>query len=165
MSMPKKSLYQKACIVTCVAISLSGCKVVESVYYQDKQVEWEYVQPEQHPVIKAIGYAPVSSQHGQSDTMKMLNAIKASKLDAYKELAEQVYGQKIDTQQSLANLVLSDNALKASVEGVIRGAEVVKSYPVGEDVYATELSLDFQKVYDIYLSTARPRRIKEVTYY
>lgn len=148
-----------------VILSLSGCQAVESLYYSDKQVEWEYVQPEEHPIIKAIGYAPISSQKGNTDTIKMLMAIKASKLDAYKELAEQVYGQRIDTQQSLANMVLSDSDLKASVEGVIRGAEIVKTYPVGEDVYATELSLDFQKVYDIYLSTARPRRIKEITYY
>lgn len=165
MKIPNDNWRIKALVSSFIALSLSGCKMAESIYYSDKQVEWEYVQPEEHPVIKAVGYAPISSQNGQSDTIKMLMAIKASKLDAYKELAEQVYGQRIDTQQSLANLVLSDSDLKASVEGVIRGAEVVKTYPVGEDVYATELSLDFQKVYDIYLSTARPRRIKDVTYY
>lgn len=128
-------------------------------------MEWEYVQPENQPVLKAIGYAPISAQNGHTETIKMLMAIKASKLDAYKELAEQVYGQRIDTEQSLANMLLANSDLKASVEGVIRGAEVVKSYPVGEDVYATELSLDFQKVYDIYLATARPKRIKGVRYY
>ena len=159
------SQVDKIAFVGILAISVSGCKSLEAVYYNDKQVEWEYVQPEQHPVLTAVGYAPVSAQMGKSDSAKMLMAIKASKLDAYKELAEQVYGQRIDTQQSLANLVLMDNDLKASVEGVIRGAQVVKSYPVGDDVYATELSLDFQKVYDIYLSTARPRKIKDITYY
>lgn len=147
-----------------LAISLtviSGCSVI----YSDKQVEWEYVKPDNQPILSAVGYAPISTQKGTSDGIKMLMAIKASKLDAYRELAEQVYGQKLDTQQSLSNLVLTDNRLKASVEGIIRGAEVVKTYPVGEDVYATELSLDFQKVYDLYLATARPRRIKEVTYF
>ncbi|MCC2606290.1 LPP20 family lipoprotein [Planctobacterium marinum] len=155
----------KALIVSVLALSVSGCKTLESMYYSDKQVEWEYVQPEEYPVLTAVGYAPISSQMGNNDSVKMLMAIKASKLDAYKELAEQVYGQRIDTEQSLANLVLRDNELKASVEGVIRGAQVIKSYPVGEDVYATELSLDFQKVYDIYLSTARPRKVKDVVYY
>ncbi|WP_338293923.1 LPP20 family lipoprotein [Planctobacterium marinum] len=159
------SKVDKLLVVGFVTLGLSGCKSLEAMYYSDKQVEWEYVQPEQHPVLTAVGYAPISAQMGNTDSAKMLMAIKASKLDAYKELAEQVYGQRIDTQQSLANLVLKDNDLKASVEGVIRGAQVVKTYPVGEDVYATELSLDFQKVYDIYLSTARPRKIKEITYY
>jgi hypothetical protein len=92
-------------------------------------------------------------------------AIKASKLDAYRELTEQVYGQKVDSNQSLANLVMQDTRLDSSVQGVIRGAKVVKSYPVGDDTYATELELDFKLVNDLYLSTARPQRIKKIRYY
>ena len=150
----------KSCALIIGLLGLQGCS---SVF--DKQVEWEYVQPETYPVLKAVGYAPISEQSGRSDSVKMLKAIKASKLDAYRELTEQVYGQKINGDQSLANLVLADTNLQASVQGVIRGAEVVKSYPVGDDMYATELSLDFQKVYNLYVSTARPRRIKDVTYF
>jgi hypothetical protein len=92
-------------------------------------------------------------------------AIKASKLDAYRELTEQVYGQRLEGDQSLANLVITDTELKSSVEGVIRGARVIKSYPVGDDTYATELELDFARVYDIYLSTAKPQRVKSVKYH
>jgi hypothetical protein len=140
--------------------NLSGCSLLV-----DKHVEWETVEPDSYPVLKAIGYAPINSQRGDNDTVKMLMAIKASKLEAYRELAEQVYGQRIEGSQSLSSLVVSNESLKASVEGVIRGAEVVKSYPVGEDTYATELSLDMQRVYDIYLTTAKPRRIKDIKYY
>ncbi len=144
-----------------LAISaLGGCA---SLF--DKQVEWEYIQPTQHPLIKAVGYAPIEAQRGDSDSAKMLMAIKASKLDAYRELAEQVYGQKIDGDQALSNLIMQDSQLKSSVQGVIRGARVVKSYPVGQDTYATEVELDFSRVYDLYLSTARPKRVKKVHYY
>ncbi|CAB9493008.1 Flagellar protein FlgP [Alteromonas macleodii] len=142
-----------------LAISLSGCGII------DKHVEWETVEPETYPVLKAIGYAPISSQKGESDSMKLIMAMKASKLDAYRELTEQVYGQKIEGNQSVSRLVVDSETLRASVEGVIRGAEVVKTYPVGEDTYVTELSLDMQQVYDIYLSTAKPRRVKDVKYY
>lgn len=127
-----------------------------------RQVEWEYIEPKSYPVLSAVGYAPINAQNGNDKTIKVINAIKASKLDAYRELAEQVYGQRIDGNHSVSNLVLTDNHLKASVEGVIRGAEIVKSYPVGDDTYATEVTLDFKKVYDIYLSTARPRKVKKV---
>lgn len=139
---------------------MSGCS---SLF--DKHVEWETVEPDIYPVLHAVGYAPISAQLGESKSSKSLQAIKASKLDAYRELAEQVYGQKIDGKQSLANLVLTDTDLKSSVEGVIRGARIVKSYPVGEDSYATELELDFSRVYSIYLSTAKPKRVKAVRYY
>ncbi|GGO73978.1 LPP20 family lipoprotein [Bowmanella pacifica] len=140
--------------------TLAGCSTL-----YDKQVEWEYVEPQSYPLLKAVGYAPVAAQQGSSDTVKMLQAIKASKLDAYRELAEQVYGQRLSGQQELSNLVLDNATLRSSVDGVIRGAKVIKSYAVDEDTYATELELDMRKVHDIYLSVAKPKRIKDVKYY
>lgn len=140
--------------------TLAGCSTL-----YDKQVEWEYVEPQSYPLLKAVGYAPVAAQQGSSDTVKMLQAIKASKLDAYRELAEQVYGQRLSGRQELSNLVLDNATLRSSVDGVIRGAKVIKSYAVDEDTYATELELDMRKVHDIYLSVAKPKRIKDVKYY
>jgi hypothetical protein len=139
---------------------LTGCSNMFS-----KHVEWETIEPESYPVIYAIGYAPISIQRGLSESSKMLMALKASKLDAYRELTEQVYGQKVDSGQSIASLIVQDTRLDSSVQGIIRGAKVVKSYPVGDDTYATELELDFKLVNDIYLSTAKPKRVKKVSYY
>lgn len=146
--------------VAMLGICLTGCS---SPF--NKHVEWETVAPETYPVISAIGYAPISVQRGASESSRMLMALKASKLDAYRELTEQVFGQKVDSGQSLASLVIQDTRLDSSVQGVIRGAKVVKSYPVGDDMYATELELDFKLVNDLYLSTARPKRVKKVHYY
>lgn len=140
--------------------SLGGCSTLF-----DKHVEWEYVEPDQYPVLTAIGYAPIDAQLGQSDSVKMLQALKASKLDAYRELAEQVYGHKLSGKETLADMVLQDASLKSNVDGVIRGARVVKSYPIGDDTYATELELDMRRVYDIYLATAKPKRVRDVKYY
>lgn len=144
--------------ITC--LGLSGCSSMFT-----KHVEWETIEPASYPVLSAVGYAPISAQLGSDESTKTLMAIKASKLDAYRELAEQVFGQKVDGEQELANLVLTNNQLKSSVEGVIRGARVLKSYPVGEDTYATELELDMSRVFDIYLSTAKPKKIRKVSYY
>lgn len=147
-------------LVLILVVALCGCSSMI-----DKQVEWETIEPETYPVLRSVGYAPIDSQRGSDRTAKTLMAVKASKLDAYRELAEQVYGQKVDGNQSLANLVVVDTQLQASVQGVIRGARVIKSYPVGENSYATELELDFSLVQDIYLSTAKPRKVKKVRYY
>jgi hypothetical protein len=143
-----------------LSVCLSGCSSL-----LNKHVEWETIVPETYPVISAVGYAPISVQKGASNSSKMLMAIKASKLDAYRELTEQVFGQKVDSGQSLASLVILNTRLDSSVQGVIRGAKVVKSYPVGDDTYATELELDFKLVNDLYLSTAKPKRVKKVHYY
>lgn len=160
MSLSNNTIRKHILLVCILAMGLSGCG---SLF--DKQVEWETVEPSDYPVLSAIGYAPIASQHGASQSEKNIMAMKASKLDAYRELAEQVYGQRIQGNQSLANMVINNAQLQASVEGVIRGAKVVKAYPVGEDTYATELELDMKDVYNIYLSTARPQRIKDVRYY
>ena len=64
----------------------------------------------------------------------------------------------------MADLVINDQQLKASVQGIIRGAKVVKSYPVG-DIYTTELTLDFEDVYTIYQANQQRKSIKEVTYF
>jgi hypothetical protein len=143
-----------------LSVYLTGCSSL-----LNKHVEWETIAPDTFPVISAVGYAPISDQRGASESSRMLMALKASKLDAYRELTEQVYGQKVDSGQSLASLVILNTRLDSSVQGVIRGAKVVKSYPVGDDTYATELELDFKLVNDIYLSTARPKRVKKVSYY
>jgi hypothetical protein len=160
--MAKPKIFKATMLSTAilVAASLSGCSSLFT-----KHVEWETIEPASYPVLSAVGYAPIDAQLASDESTKTLMAIKASKLDAYRELAEQVYGQKVDGEQELANLILTNNQLKSSVEGVIRGARVVKSYPVGEDTYATELELDMSRVYDIYLSTAKPKKIRKVSYY
>lgn len=138
---------------------LAGCGTLF-----DKHVVWEYEQPENFPVIKAVGYAPISSQPGDNMDMKNLMAMRASKLDAYRELAEQVYGQQIQSRSEMNNMIASNDKLRSRVDGVIRGARVIKSYPVGDN-YATEVELDMKLVFDLYQIEKRPRTIKRVDYY
>lgn len=138
---------------------LSACSMVA-----DRHVEWETVEPKSFPILKAVGYAPLSQQPGATEQERMLMAMKASKLEAYRELAEQVYGQRIDANANMQQMLVGNDQLNSSVSGIIRGARVVKTYPVG-DVYATELELDFKQVYDLYLNNQPTRRIKNVKYY
>lgn len=152
------TLYKYSALLMIVCL-LTACS---SVY--DKHVEWQAVKPETFPVLNAIGQAPISLQKSKHKTQRMLMAINASKIAAYAELAEQVYGQSIDGRTTMANLLIEDQKLQSSVRGIIRGARVVKSYPVG-DTYTTELSLDFKDVYDIYSVSSNRQEIKDVTYY
>lgn len=138
---------------------LTGCS-----QWLDKEVVYETVPPANFPLIKAVGYAPLANQQGESPEQRMLQAMKASKLEAYRELAEQVYGQKIDYKVTMQQAMLGNDQLKASLQGLIRGARVVKTYPVGE-FYATEMELDFKLVFDLYQNSQPVRRIQSVKYY
>lgn len=137
----------------------SACSLV-----YDKHVQWQTVKPEVFPVLHATGFAPISLQKSPHDTQRMLMAIKASKIAAYAELAEQVYGQQIQGKVTMADLLIEDQSLMASVQGIIRGAKVVKSYPVG-DIYTTELQLNFEDVYNIYQANQNRKEVKDVTHF
>ena len=146
-------------IIIATGLLLTACSS-----FLDKHVVWEYEEPDSYPVLRAVGYAPISAQPGEDSQIKNIMAMRASKLDAYRELAEQVYGHQVQGKSEIQNHVASDDKLRSRVEGVIRGARVVKSYPVG-DTYATELELDMKLVYDLYRINTRPRKIKKVEYY
>lgn len=156
-----KALLSQLKIWSALAIVLlvTGCSSL-----LDKHVVWEYEEPETFPVLRAIGYAPINSQPGDSKEVKNIMAMKASKLEAYRELAEQVYGRQVKGSSNLTNMVATDDKLRAKVQGVIRGAKIVKSYPVG-NTYATELELDMKLVHSLYKMNTRSRDIKKVNYY
>ena len=137
---------------------ISGCAS------QDRYIEWETQAPESFPKLTAIGYAPLATQPAQSQAQKVVMAMQASKIVAYRELAEQVFGQQLSASSSVNDWMLTNDSIHASVSGVIRGAKVVRSYPAG-DHYVTELELDFSLVWALYQQQNRPRKITEITYF
>ncbi|MBP8173714.1 MAG: LPP20 family lipoprotein [Aeromonadaceae bacterium] len=124
------------------ALLLAACS-------RDGVTRYQIEEPERFPVLHAVGYAIVDVQPGPSRSEKMLQALRASKLDAYRELTEQVYGQALQGSTTLRDAVQTSNQMQVSVEGVVRGARVLKSYPV-DNMYATELELDTKVLYDLY---------------
>lgn len=95
--------------------------------------------------LSAVGYASISEQKGRDEEEKQVRAMRASKMDAYRELAEQVYGLRVSARADLTDQRLGTELTSGAVDGVIRGAEVVRSYKVG-DSYVTELRLDVKKM-------------------
>ncbi|AYV20645.1 MULTISPECIES: LPP20 family lipoprotein [Vibrio] len=95
--------------------------------------------------LTAVGYASISEQTGRNEEEKQVRAMRASKIDAYRELAEQVYGLRVSARADLQDQRLGVESTTGAVDGVIRGAEVVRSYKVG-DSYVTELLLDIDKM-------------------
>jgi hypothetical protein len=101
--------------------------------------------------ITATGYAVIAIQNSDDPAQRRLLAIRASKLDAYRALAEQVYGQYVDSQTTIGELVVANDSFRARVEGVVYGAELESIDPLGGDTYAVTLSLDRSVVRDLRL--------------
>jgi len=116
---------------------------------------------EKRETLVATGYAVISVQNNRNPAQQRLMAIRASKLDAYRALTEQVYGQQLDASTTVADMTIMSDTFRAKVEGVIYGAVLVSITPVGDDTYETTLSLDQQVVRDLralYLSQLSARR-------
>jgi hypothetical protein len=106
---------------------------------------------EKRDTLVATGYAVVSVQKHSNPAQQRLLAIRASKLDAYRSLTEQVYGQYLDATTTVADMTVMSDTFRAKVEGVIYGAVLVSISPVGDDTYETSLSLDSAVVIDLRL--------------
>ncbi|CAH0525140.1 LPP20 family lipoprotein [Vibrio hippocampi] len=117
-------------IATLVSLLMLGCAPI-SVMKQN--------------TLTAVGYASISEQSGKNEGEQQVRAMRASKIDAYRELAEQVYGLRVSARADLQDQRLGVELTSGAVDGVIRGAQVVRSYKVG-DSYVTELVLDIDKM-------------------
>ena len=140
---------------TCLAIAilaLTGCKSINlSMPTSTKSSNLAAPLVEKRETLTATGYAVISVQNSKNPAQQRLMAIRASKLDAFRTLTEQVYGQQLDASSTVADMVMVNDTFRTKVEGVIYGAQLVSITPVGEDTYETTLSLDKEVVQDLRL--------------
>ncbi|GAA4503541.1 flagellar assembly lipoprotein FlgP [Pseudaeromonas paramecii] len=86
------------------------------------------------PAITAVGYAYLDNQPGPSEGERRLQAMNASKLQAYRQLTEQLYGVELSSPQP-------DQRWHGISRGTIVGAQVVRQEQDG-NLFITELKLD-----------------------
>ena len=96
----------------------------------------------QVPTISGMGYAVISSQPASNPNQKRLMAIRAARLEATRDLTEQIHGLKINARTTMIDAIIQNDTLRATVEGTIRGARTVRINPVGSDTYEVVLELD-----------------------
>ena len=99
--------------------------------------------------LTATGYAVISVQNSRNPAQQRLLAIRAAKLDAYRSLTEQVYGQHLDASTTVADMTVQNDTFRTKVQGVIYGATLVSITPTGDDTYETTLSLDRDVIQDL----------------
>ncbi|MDG6773386.1 LPP20 family lipoprotein [Thiomicrorhabdus sp. ZW0627] len=152
----KKSTFALAGIL--VSASLAGCSTTSQVSGKpdpsasNVQVSTPvgtkaavvYRKPERVK-ITGIGYGAESTFSAYTPGQRRLMAIRASKLDAYRALAEQLYGIKIDSNTSISTLTAKNDSFRARVNAVVRGARVVSVTPMADNNYETVLEVYVDK--------------------
>jgi hypothetical protein len=153
---------KRAFLVILIALTLQACASVSDlgdsissfVSTPNTVDEKEVVQSEIAPVYQegvliSSGYANISAQSSENPSQRRLMAIRASKIDAYRNLTERVYGQSINASTTVEDMVATNDAVRAHVQGLIYGARLVSIEPIGGDSYETRLELSEKRVNEI----------------
>ena len=101
--------------------------------------------------IIATGYAVIGVQNNKNAPQQRILAIRAAKIDAYRGLAEQVYGLYLDANTTVSEQTVLSDTFRTRVEGVIYGATITSINPLNNDTYEVTLSLDRGAVNDLRL--------------
>lgn len=92
--------------------------------------------------VRGLGMAQISKQPGSSINEKRLMAIRAARLEALRDLTEQVHGISVTSETTLRETVIKNDSLRGLVAGEIRGARTERITPKGSDSYEVVLTLD-----------------------
>lgn len=95
--------------------------------------------------LSAVGYGAASSADGHTPGQKRLLAMRASRLDAYRALAEQVYGVRLTGNTTVSSLMSQNDGFRAYIDAYLRGARVVSVTPMADGNYETTIEIDFDE--------------------
>ena len=99
--------------------------------------------------LNATGYGAVNMAacDGQCDRVtpaqRKLLAMRAARLDAYRAMAEQVYGLRVEGGSTVGSLALKDDSFKVYIDAFIRGARVTNVAQRDDGTIETTVEMDF----------------------
>lgn len=142
--------WRSSVVVLGAALVLSGCSMwpfgndddeVEAIVAEVRAIN-EKLPPMEPMVLRSTGYGAINpNSQGLSEVQKRLIAMRASKLDAYRTLAERVYGTQIVGSSTVENLVVENDRFKAFVDTHILGAKVVYQDMMADGSYETMVEM------------------------
>jgi len=86
--------------------------------------------------ISAIGYGTVEKSDRYSRAQIKLMAMRASKMDAYRSLAEQLNGIQLRGQTTIGDMEVTHDNYQVYLNAYLRGARVKRTSAIGSDIYA-----------------------------
>jgi hypothetical protein len=105
-----------------------------------------YADEGSNQVVSAAGYGAPPQIEGLSGAQRRLMSMRASKLDAYRALAETVQGFRLAGNSTVAALSVQNDSFRTYVDAYLRGARVVSMNALPEGAYETILELDMSKL-------------------
>ena len=127
----------------CSSLLLEEENVAEEPEAFLKPVEQE-IDPIAPMVLRVVGYGAIDDDKKKSEVQRRLMGIRASKMDAYRSMAERVYGTSIQGSTTVRDMVVQNDRFRTYVETYMHGARVVSSdvMPDGSVETVLEMVID-----------------------
>ncbi|MBI5848438.1 MAG: LPP20 family lipoprotein [Nitrospirae bacterium] len=100
-------------------------------------------------VIRAKGNGVEPNDPSMSPPEKTLMGKRAAKIDALRNLLEQVYGVTVKSKTTVRDFVTQSDDMKARVSAFVRGARVVAERSLGDGSYEVEVELELDPLMGI----------------
>lgn len=123
---------------------------------EDTQIDWA------KNVIKVTGTGAPPDRGNQAQ--RRLMAIRAAKADAFRQLAEAIYGVHVNSETVVKDFITESDLIKTKVEGLIKGAELI-----GEPKYMSDGSVEVEMQIKLFgktnsvASIIKPEEIADTT--
>lgn len=92
--------------------------------------------------VSAVGYGSTNAYSQLAHGQQKLMAMRAAKIDAYRSLAEQVYGVQITSNSTVGSFAMQNDQIRASVDAFVRGAKVVSINSIADGNFECTVELE-----------------------
>lgn len=96
-------------------------------------------------VVSATGYAAPMLSKKISKAQARLLTLRGSKIDAYRNLSERVYGLKLSGSSSLRSMMTAHDELQTFVDAYLMGAKVVSQRELEDGSFETIVEMALQE--------------------
>lgn len=92
--------------------------------------------------VSATGHGSLGSYGQYNGGQQRLMAQRAAKVDAYRNLAEQIYGLQISGSTTINAFATQSDSVRAYVEAFVRGAKIINMQMLTDGTYEATAELD-----------------------
>ena len=139
---------KKTLLIVSLSLFLSSCSTLKGFMPNQESTLMVPQLPEGTPKIlrfSAIGYGAESTFTGYTRGQKRLLALRAAKLDAYRALAEQLYGVRIYGNTTVSAMMTKHDSFRAYIDATIRGARIISITPMSDGNYETTAEIEIRE--------------------
>lgn len=140
----------------CVLVMMLGLAGCGHLYVQHA------AEPLDEIIVRESGFGTFVSEDQNDLIRQRLNARRASRLDAYRNLAERVYGTAIYGGSTVNEFVLENDRFRSYVDSYIRGAKVIAVNELDDGVVETVMELALAPSFRHCVSRVAPANVAEL---